>query len=117
MAKTRVIQVPNAKAPFEMIEREMAEPKRGYVRLNVEACGICHSDVSTKEGLWPGVQYPRIPGHEVAGVIDAIGDGVQGWNIGDRVGVGWHGGHCAYCERCRRADFLLCKNGPFITGI
>ena len=117
MAKTRVMQVPAPKGAFELVEREIPEPDRGYVRIKVQACGVCHSDSLTKEGLWPGVQYPRIPGHEVAGVIDAIGAGVQGWNIGERVGTGWHGGHCGYCDSCIRGDFVTCQIDPKINGI
>jgi D-arabinose 1-dehydrogenase-like Zn-dependent alcohol dehydrogenase len=86
------------------------------VRVKVEACGICHSDALVKEGLWPGLQYPRVPGHEVAGRIDAIGDNVTAWTAGQRVGVGWHGGHCFVCEQCRRGDFAMCVNRK-VTGI
>jgi D-arabinose 1-dehydrogenase-like Zn-dependent alcohol dehydrogenase len=117
MAKTHVMQVSNPKGAFELVEREMPEPDRGYVRIKVQACGVCHSDALTKEGLWPGIQYPRIPGHEVAGVIDAIGAGVKGWKIGDRAGTGWHGGHCGYCDSCRRGEFVLCQIEPKVNGI
>jgi D-arabinose 1-dehydrogenase-like Zn-dependent alcohol dehydrogenase len=86
----------------------MREPARGSVRIRVQACGICHSDVLTKEGGLPGIVYPRAPGHEIAGVIDAIGEGADPWKVGDRVGVGWHGGHCGKCESCRRGDFITC---------
>jgi alcohol dehydrogenase/propanol-preferring alcohol dehydrogenase len=106
--KMRVMQVRNARGPFELVERDIPEPGPGSVRIRVHACGICHSDSLTKEGLFPGIEYPRAPGHEVAGVIDAVGAGVVGWNAGERVGVGWHGGHCGYCDRCRRGDFVLC---------
>jgi D-arabinose 1-dehydrogenase-like Zn-dependent alcohol dehydrogenase len=87
------------------------------VRIKVQACGICHSDSFTKEGTFPGIQYPRAPGHEVAGIIDALGTGVQGWTAGQRVGVGWHGGHCGYCDSCRRGDFVTCRIAPQIPGI
>ncbi len=117
MAKMRVVQVPNAKGPFQMVEREIPEPAPGWVRIRVEACGICHSDSYVKEGLWPGIQYPRVPGHEVAGVIDALGSGVKGWKTGQRVGAGWYGGHCGYCENCRRGDFLFCTIERRITAI
>src|ERR687895_81282 len=114
--KMRAAHVIRPKGPLEIVEREIPEPGTGQVRVKVEACGICHSDAMTKEGLWPGIQYPRVPGHEIAGVIDAIGTGVAGWTIGQRVGVGWHGGHCGYCDSCRRGDFITCANGQ-IPGI
>lgn len=94
-----------------MVERAIPQPGRGQVRIKVEACGICHSDVLVKEGLWPGIQYPRVPGHEIAGRIDAIGADVTLWKPGQRVGVGWHGGHCFQCDPCRRGDFTLCQFG------
>jgi D-arabinose 1-dehydrogenase-like Zn-dependent alcohol dehydrogenase len=117
MAKMRAVHIARAKGPFEVVERDMPEPGPGEVRINVNACGICHSDSFTKEGLMPGIQYPRVPGHEVAGTIDALGSGVGGWSIGQRVGVGWHGGHCGYCDSCRRGDFVTCQNDARITGI
>jgi D-arabinose 1-dehydrogenase-like Zn-dependent alcohol dehydrogenase len=117
MATMRVVQVIRANGPFEIVEREMADVPAGSVRVRVEACGICHSDVLTKEGLWPGVQYPRVPGHEIAGVIDTIGAGVVGWKKGQRVGVGWHGGHCGHCDSCRRGDFVTCQVALQIPGI
>lgn len=92
-------------------------PGSGFVRVRVEACGICHSDALTKEGLWPGIEYPRVPGHEIAGVVDAVGADVPAWKPGDRVGIGWHGGHCGYCYSCRRGDFLTCRLGVRIPGI
>lgn len=101
---------------FELVERPIPEPSRGQVRIKGEACGICHSNVLVKEGLWPGIEYPRVPGHEIAGRVDAIGADVALWKPGQRVGVGWHGGHCFHCEPCRRGDFILCQNGK-ITGI
>jgi D-arabinose 1-dehydrogenase-like Zn-dependent alcohol dehydrogenase len=87
------------------------------VRIKVQACGICHSDAMTKEGTFPGISYPRVPGHEVAGIIDAVGPGVLGWETGQRVGVGWHGGHCGYCDSCRRGDFWACQNTPLVPGV
>jgi len=111
----RAVQVAKAGAPLELVEREIPEAGRGQVRLKVEACGVCHSDALLKEGWWPGLRYPRVPGHEVAGVVDALGEGVQGWAVGDRAGVGWYGGHCGYCDRCRRGDFIYCENGK-ISG-
>ena len=92
-------------------------PAPDEVLIKVEACGVCHSDAMTKEGLWPGIEYPRVPGHEIAGVIDAVGAGVAGWKEGQRVGVGWHGGHCGYCDSCRRGDFVTCQVAPEIPGI
>ncbi len=116
MATMRVVQVSRPRGDFEIVERQMPEPVPGTVRIKVEACGICHSDSVTKEGLFPGIQYPRVPGHEVAGVIDAIGPGVPGWAPGQRVGVGWNGGYCGYCDHCRRGAFFACVRGQ-ITGI
>ena len=113
----RVVQVPRPKAPFELVERPVPEPRAGSVRVKVQACGICHSDIYTKEGLWPGIEFPRAPGHEVAGVIDAVGPEVVGWKTGQRVGVGWHGGHCGYCDSCRRGDFVTCRIALQIPGI
>ena len=113
----RVARVTRAKGPFEVAELPVPEPGPGSVRIKVEACGICHSDSITKEGIWPGIQYPRAPGHEVAGVIEALGAGVAGWTAGQRVGVGWHGGHCGYCDSCRRGDFVTCQVAFQIPGI
>jgi D-arabinose 1-dehydrogenase-like Zn-dependent alcohol dehydrogenase len=113
----RAAQVRAAKGPFEIVEREVADPGPGQVRVKVQASGICHSDSMTKEGLWPGIAYPRVPGHEVAGVVDAVGPGVAGLRAGTRVGLGWHGGHCGHCEPCRRGDFLMCRVAPQIPGI
>lgn len=110
MAKMKAVQVAKAGGEFEIVERNIPEPGRGQVRIKVEACGICHSDVLVKDGLWPGLQYPRVPGHEIAGRIDAAGADVTKWKVGQRVGVGWHGGHCFVCEPCRRGDFILCEN-------
>ncbi|MGA3201833.1 MAG: alcohol dehydrogenase [Bryobacteraceae bacterium] len=105
----RVAQVAAAHGPIEVVERPVPSPGPGKVRLKVEACGLCHSDLLTKEGLFPGLAYPRIPGHEIAGVIDAVGDGVANWTKGQRVGVGWVGGHCTVCHPCRRGDFAACQ--------
>lgn len=116
MPKMRAIQVPRAGGPFELVEREIPAPGRGQVRVKVQACGICHSDSLVKEGHWPGIQYPRVPGHEVAGVLDALGSGVAEWQVGERVGVGWYGGHCGHCESCRRGDFVTCHYGQ-VCGI
>jgi D-arabinose 1-dehydrogenase-like Zn-dependent alcohol dehydrogenase len=110
MAKMKAVQVPKPGADFEVVEREIPEPGSGQVRIRVQACGVCHSDVITKEGLLPGLSYPRVPGHEVAGVIDAVGDGVTDWKKGERVGVGWHGGQDGTCPECRRGDFVNCVN-------
>src|SRR5256886_157020 len=112
----KAAQVPKPGADFEIVEREIPEPGAGQIRVKIEACGICHSDVLVKDGLWPGIQYPRIPGHEVAGKIDAIGNGVTSWKKGQRVGVGWHGGHCFFFEQSRRGDFAMCVNRK-ITAI
>ena len=117
MSKMRVAQVTRPNGPFEIVEREIPEPGAGSVRVKVEACGVCHSDSFTKEGHWPGIQYPRVPGHEVAGIIDAVGTGVVGWTAGQRVGVGWHGGHCGYCDSCRRGDFVTCQIAFQVPGI
>ena len=117
MSKMRVAQVTRPKGPFELVEREIPEPGVGSVRVKVEACGVCHSDSFTKEGTWPGIQYPRVPGHEIAGIIDAVGTGVAGWKTGQRVGVGWHGGNCGYCDSCRRGDFVTCQIAFQVPGI
>src|SRR4051794_7559426 len=116
MAKMRAVQIPAAKANFEIVERDTPDPGPGSVRIKVEACGICHSDSLTKDGF-PLVQYPRVPGHEVVGVIDAVGAGVPQWQPGQRVGVGWHGGNCGYCDACRRGHFFACRTFTAITGI
>jgi len=112
----KAAQITKAGGDFELVRRDVLEPGPGQVRLKVEACGICHSDVLVKDGLWPGLQYPRVPGHEVAGSVDALGAGVTAWKTGDRVGVGWHGGHDFTCDRCRRGDFAMCVNRK-VTGI
>ncbi|MEJ2167794.1 MAG: alcohol dehydrogenase [Desulfobacterales bacterium] len=110
------MQVPKAGADFELVERDVPEPGPGQVRIRVQACGVCHSDVITKEGAFPGISYPRVPGHEVAGVIDEVGAGVKEWKKGDRVGVGWHGGQDGTCPACRRGDFVNCANAK-VCGI
>jgi D-arabinose 1-dehydrogenase-like Zn-dependent alcohol dehydrogenase len=117
MPKMRAAQVVSAKGAFQVVERDIPEPGPAQVRIRVQASGICHSDSLTKEGMWPGIQYPRVPGHEVAGLVDALGPDVAGWSLGDRVGVGWHGGHCGRCDSCRRGDFVLCQVAGQIPGI
>ena len=117
MSKMHVVQVTRPNGPLEIVECEIPEPGAGQVRIKVEACGICHSDSFTKEGTWPGIQYPRVPGHEIAGIVDAVGNGVAGWRQGQRVGIGWHGGHCGYCDSCRRGDFVTCQIAPQVPGI
>ncbi|HZL42466.1 MAG TPA: alcohol dehydrogenase [Verrucomicrobiae bacterium] len=117
MSRMRAAQIARPKGPFEIVEREIPQPAPGWVRIKVQACGVCHSDSLVKEGSWPGLEYPRIPGHEVVGVVDAVGTGVPQWKTGDRVGVGWHGGHCGYCDACRHGDFFGCQVAHRITGI
>jgi D-arabinose 1-dehydrogenase-like Zn-dependent alcohol dehydrogenase len=118
MPTMRAVQVSKAGGPLELVERPIPEPGPGAVRIKVQACGICHSDSLTKEGHMPGIQYPRVPGHEVIGVIDAVGNDVPPrWTAGQRVGVGWHAWHCGYCDNCRRGDFFACQNGPKVTGL
>ena len=114
--KMKAAQISKAGGDFELVEREIPQPGRGQVRVKVEACGICHSDVLVKDGLWPGLQYPRVPGHEIAGFVDLAGDGVANWKKGDRVGIGWHGGHDFVCDECRRGDFAMCVQRK-VTGI
>jgi len=116
MARMTAVQVPKPGADFEVVEREIPAPDSGQVRIRIQACGVCHSDVVTKEGLFPGISYPRVPGHEVAGVIDAVGRGVKGWAEGDRVGVGWHGGQDGTCPPCRRGDFANCVSN-IVCGV
>src|SRR5262245_29865573 len=112
----KTAQISKPGGDWELVECPIPEPGTGHVRVKVEACGICHSDVFVKEGLWPGLQYPRVPGHEIAGHIDAVGDNVSAWRPGQRVGVGWHGGHCFVCAQCRRGDFAMCVHRK-VTGI
>jgi len=114
--KMKAAQISKPAGDLELVERDIPEPDVGQVRVKVEACGICHSDVLVKDGLWPGIQYPRVPGHEIAGRVDAIGDHVVEWKKGQRVGVGWHGGHCFVCAQCKRGDFAMCVNRK-VTGI
>jgi D-arabinose 1-dehydrogenase-like Zn-dependent alcohol dehydrogenase len=112
----RAVQVGSAGGALELVELEIPAPGPHQALVKVEACGICHSDSMTKDGSWPGVQYPRVPGHEVAGVIEALGPEVESWKAGDRVGVGWHGGHCGHCANCRRGIFVLCERAQ-VPGI
>jgi len=114
--KMKAAQISKGGGDWELVERDIPEPGVGEVRVKVEACGICHSDVLVKDGLLPGLQYPRVPGHEIAGRIDAVGNNVTSWSTGQRVGIGWHGGHCFVCEQCRRGDFAMCINRK-VTGI
>jgi D-arabinose 1-dehydrogenase-like Zn-dependent alcohol dehydrogenase len=114
MKTMRAAQITRPNGPFEIVEREIPQPGAGWVRIKVQACGICHSDSLVKEGHWPGLEYPRVPGHEVVGTVDAVGAGVDQWKAGQRVGVGWHGGHC---DACRNGDFFGCQTALQITGI
>ncbi len=114
--KMKAAQISKAGGDWELVERDVPKPGPGQVRVKVEACGICHSDVLVKDGIWPGLQYPRVPGHEIAGRVDALGGDVTAWQKDQRVGVGWHGGHCFVCEQCRRGDFAMCVNRK-VTGI
>jgi D-arabinose 1-dehydrogenase-like Zn-dependent alcohol dehydrogenase len=116
VATMKTAQVPGPGAEFQIVEREIPEPGAGQVRIKVQACGVCHSDAFVKDGSWPGIPYPRIPGHEVVGIIDKTGAGVSEWKKGQRVGVGWHGGHDGTCRQCRRGDFRNCRNAQ-VTGI
>src|SRR5579863_421905 len=110
IAPMKAVQVSKAGGDFEIVEREIPNPLAGQVRIKVQACGVCHSDALTKEGAWPGIEYPRVPGHEIAGVVDELGAGVSAWKKGQRVGVGWHGGQDNTCPSCRRGDFRNCRN-------
>ena len=116
MATMRVAQVTKAKGPFEIVECPIPEPGPNSIRVKVQACGVCHSDSVVKDGLFPNIQYPRVPGHEVAGVVDAVGPGVVQWSVGQRVGVGWFGGNCGHCDQCRRGNFFACVTNQ-VTGI
>lgn len=116
MAGMRAVQITVANGDFQLVERDIPEPGPRHVRIKVQACGVCHSDSITKMGLFPGIQYPRVPGHEAVGLIDAVGADVPVWKVGQRVGVGWYGGHCGHCESCRRGDFITCATGQ-IPGI
>lgn len=117
MSKMRVMQVSRPQGPLELVERPIPEPGPGAVRVRVRACGICHSDSFTKEGAWPGITFPRVPGHEIAGVVEAVGPGVTAWAPGQSVGIGWHGGHCGQCDSCRRGDFVTCQGVHAVPGI
>jgi len=110
VAPMKVAVIPKAGADFQIVDREIPQPGPEQVRIKVQACGVCHSDMFTKEGLWPGIEYPRVPGHEIAGIVDEVGAGVSEWKKGQRVGVGWHGGHDGTCLYCRRGDFGNCQN-------
>jgi D-arabinose 1-dehydrogenase-like Zn-dependent alcohol dehydrogenase len=116
MPKMRAVQVTKAKGPLELVEREIPQPGPNEVRIKVQACGVCHSDSVVKEGLFPNIQYPRVPGHEVVGIVDAVGANETAWKIGQKVGVGWHGGYCGECENCRRGNFFACV-WQRVTGI
>jgi len=116
MATMRAVQVPRPKGPLELVEREIPAPGPGMVRIKVQACGVCHSDSLVKEGAFPGIQYPRVPGHEIVGIVDAVGPDVAAWKPDQRVGVGWHGGYCGWCDACRRGNFFGCQLGR-VTGI
>lgn len=113
----RAVQITAARGALEVVQLDIPEPADGEVRIKVQACGVCHSDSLTVEGAFPWITYPRIPGHEVAGVIDALGAGVVGWQVGERVGVGWNGGYCGYCDECRPGNFFACANVHAITGV
>ena len=117
MSKMRAIQVSSPGGPFELVERAIPSPGAGQIRIKVQACGICHSDSLTKEGHMPGIVYPRIPGHEAVGVVDALGTGVSGWAEGQHAGVGWNGGYCGYCDCCRRGEFFACQTATYVTGL
>ena len=109
MPQMTAVQIRSPGGPFEVIKREIPAPGQNQIRIRVQACGICHSDMFVKEGYWPGLQYPRVTGHEVAGIVDEVGPGVTAWKKGQRVGVGWHGGHCGQCDPCRRGDYMGCR--------
>jgi D-arabinose 1-dehydrogenase-like Zn-dependent alcohol dehydrogenase len=117
MPKMRAAQISRAKGPFEIVERDIPEPGPGTVRIKVQACGVCHSDSLTKEGGFPGLEYPRVPGHEVVGLVDAVGTGVTGLTAGERVGVGWNGGYCGLCDACQRGNFFGCQTATRVTGV
>lgn len=117
MPKMRAVQVSKKAGPLELVDREIPEAGPGQIRIKVQACGVCHSDAGVKEGAFPGISYPRVPGHEVVGIVDAIGAGVGGWTAGQRAGVGWNGGYCGYCDACRRGDFFACQTATYVTGV
>jgi len=114
--QARYVQTARAGAPLEMSIRDVPEPTAGQVRVRVQACGVCHSDSVTVDGVFPWIVYPRVPGHEIIGLVDAIGEGVPQWKVGQRVGIGWYGGHCGRCEPCRRGDMVACENS-MIPGV
>jgi propanol-preferring alcohol dehydrogenase len=116
MAKMRAVQVSKPNGPFEVVDREVRDPGPGEVRIKIEACGVCHSDAVTRLGVYPGFTFPRVPGHEIAGRVDAVGSRVKAWKVGERVGVGWHGGHCFLCTPCRKGDFINCEQAQ-VTGV
>ena len=116
MPKMRAVQIARPNGQLEIVQRDIPEAGPGSVRIKVQACGICHSDTVIRDGALPGLQYPRVPGHEVIGLLDAVGPGVAGWKVGQRVGVGWHGGNCGYCDSCRRGEFITCETITRITG-
>jgi len=116
MARMKAVQATRPGGEWELVERDIPHPAAHQVRIKVHACGVCHSDMFVKEGHWPGLQFPRTPGHEIAGLIDEVGSAVSAWNRGQRVGVGWHGGHCGRCDLCRKGDFILCRSGQ-VCGI
>ena len=116
MATMKAIQVRSAGADFELVEREIPQPGDFEVLIKVEACGVCHGDALAKEGGFPGLSYPRVPGHEVVGTIQKLGARVTTWHMGQRVGVGWHGGHCGFCDACRKGDFNACKTCLLYTS-
>ena len=116
MARMKAVQAMKAGADWELVERDIPQPAPNQVRVKVQACGVCHSDMFVKEGQWPGLKFPRVPGHEIAGLIDEVGSAVSAWRKGQRVGVGWHGGHCGHCDSCRKGDFILCRSGQ-VCGI
>jgi D-arabinose 1-dehydrogenase-like Zn-dependent alcohol dehydrogenase len=116
MPRMRAVQVNSANGPFELVERNIPEPPARHVRIRIQACGVCHSDSFTKDGAFPGIQYPRVPGHEIIGLVDALGADVPEWKMGQRVGVGWYGGHCGHCRSCRRGDFITCTTAQ-IPGL
>jgi D-arabinose 1-dehydrogenase-like Zn-dependent alcohol dehydrogenase len=113
----RAAQIAKPGSPFEIVERPLPEPEPEWIRIKVQACGVCHSDSLVKEGHWPGIPYPRVPGHEVVGIVDAVGERAGQWKIGQSVGVGWHGGHCGYCDACRSGNFIGCTVALKVTGI
>ena len=116
MSRMKVVQVSKPNGPFEVASREVRDPGPGEIRIRVEACGVCHSDAMTRSGVFPGLTLPRVPGHEIAGRVDAVGANVTAWKAGDRVGVGWHGGHCFQCNACRKGLFINCEKAQ-VTGL